>query len=344
MPTITLKDSDQAIIAGQPAPSVSIIIVTYNSSGEIENCLNSLTKERGSLTQEIIVVDNGSTDETVEIIRDKFPHVRLYDTGENLGFAKACNFAAAQSKAPYILQLNPDTIVLDRAIEKLLDFAKKNPRFGYYGGRTLKEDGETLERSSCWGLPSLWSLFMFATGLSTVFKHNGFFDPESLGSWKRDSIREVGVITGCLLLVEKSAWDAIDGFDEHYWLYGEDADLSKRAKEAGFRPVIYPEAVVIHEIGQSSTASKKTVWLHQGKVSYLKRNWSPITSRLGIFLLKTGIFLRATAYKLKGSADNQWISCWKTRKEWDQGHTKGEELASLDIENRLTHRSEPTKE
>lgn len=299
---------------------VAVIIVTYNSANQIIGCLNSVYANGGRIKKEVIVVDNGSQDETVSIIKARFPQVRLFDTGNNLGFAKACNYAAKRTQADYVLQLNPDTVVLDRAIERIVAFARKNPKYGYYGGRTLKEDGVTLERSSCWGLPTLWSLMMFATGLSTIFKHNGFFDPESLGSWRRDSIREVGVITGCFLLVERNAWHEIGGFDEHFWLYGEDADLSKRARNAGYRPVIYPNAEVIHEIGQSSTSTRKTIWLHQGKVSYIKCNWSKSASVIGVFLLKCGVLLRASVHRIKGSNDNPWVACWNRRAEWENGH------------------------
>lgn len=300
-------------------PDVSVIIVTFNSEDQIEECLNSVYQNEGSIRQEVIVVDNDSKDKTVEIVRTQFPIVRLLTPRENLGFAKACNYAAQQSEAAYILLLNPDTVVLDKAVERAYNFARKNPEYGYYGGRTLKVD-RSLERSSCWGQPTLWSLFTFATGLSTIFKHNGLFDPESLGSWKRNTVREVGVITGCFLLVEQTAWKAINGFDEHFWLYGEDVDLAIRARKAGYRPVIYPDAVVVHEVGQSSTSAQKSIWLHRGKVSCIKRNWNGFSRTIAIMLLKTGILLRSAAYRILGSPENHWVACWSRRAEWERGH------------------------
>ncbi|MBC2608243.1 glycosyltransferase family 2 protein [Pelagicoccus albus] len=302
---------------------VSVVIVTYNSEEQIAPCLKSLHSEVREVQLETVVVDNGSQDSTVSIVKSQFPSVVLLDTKENLGFAKACNLAVQKSTGDFILLLNPDTVTLDGAVDKVVKFALAEPSYGFYGGQTLKEDGVTLERSSCWGLPSLWSMFTFATGLSTIFKHNGFFDPESLGKWKRDSVREVGVITGCFLLATREAWDSIEGFDEHFWLYGEDVDLSLRAKKAGYHPVIYPKAKVIHEIGQSSTSAQKGVWLQQGKVSYLKRNWSAPASFLGLILLNIGVAVRAFAYGLKGDQENQWVASWKRRSEWKNGHTKG---------------------
>lgn len=305
---------------GAQATDVSVVIVAYNSAGQIRECLASVVEQRGQLSQEIIVVDNNSSDDTAAIIESEFPEVKLHAKSDNIGFAKACNFAASESDSDYLLLLNPDTVVLDKAVEKVVQFARQNPKYGYYGGRTLKEDGKTLEPSSCWDQPSLWSQLTFATGLSTLFRHNSFFDPESIGSWQRDSIREVGVITGCFLLVEKKAWQEIGGFDEHYWLYGEDVDLAYRARKAGFSPVIYPEAVVIHEVGQSSTSAQKIIWLYRGKVSLIKRNWNGLTRSLGLGLQKLGVALRALPAIVSGKKDNKWAVAWKRRSEWQDGH------------------------
>ncbi len=301
---------------------VAIIIVTYNSEKQISDCLESIIAQTTEVNFEIVVVDNLSADSTPTIVKKSFPDVQLIEPGRNLGFAKAVNLAAKQVDSQYLLLLNPDTQILDHAVDKVYAFAIAYPEHGFYGGRTLKEDGTTLEPSSCWGQPTLWSLFSFATGLSTIFKHNSFFDPESLGSWQRNTVREVGVITGCFLLVEKTAWDAIEGFDEHYWLYGEDVDLAMRASKAGYRPVICPDAVVVHEIGQSSTSGQKMIWLYRGKVSLIKRHWGGLARSLALTFLKSGVRLRALAYGLKGDKGNAWVTGWARRTEWEQGHTE----------------------
>ena len=304
----------------EKSPDVSVIIVTYNSDGQIADCLQTLIRQRDQISQEVIVVDNNSQDKTVDIIRKQFPSVRLFTPGENLGFAKAVNFAARQSDARYFLLLNPDTVVLDHAVDKVHAFAEQNPQYGFYGGKTLKEDGKTLERSSCWGQPTVWSLFLFATGLSTVFRHNSVLDPESLGPWQRDSVREVGVITGCFLLAKREAWQKVGGFDEHFWLYGEDVDLAMSARADGYRPVITPDAVTIHEVGQSSTSTQKMIWLHRGKVSLIKKHWTGLSRTAAFFFLKTGVAIRALVYRLAGKSYNEWVQGWKRRTEWQNGH------------------------
>lgn len=304
------------------AADVAIIIITYNSEDQIEECLNSALKERESIEQEIIVIDNQSQDETTKVIKEKFPDIRLIEPGENLGFAKGVNYAANQTDAKYLLLLNPDTVVTDHAIDRVHSFAVDNPKYGYYGGRTLKPD-LSLEPSSCWGQPTLWSLFSFMTGLSAVFKRTMLFDPESLGTWKRDSIKEVGVITGCFLLVERTAWEKIEGFDEHFWLYGEDVDLAMRARKAGYKPVIFPEAIVVHEVGQSSTSAQKMIWLYRGKISLINKHWSGLSGVLARNFLKYGVGLRAMLYSLMGkTTEHHWIAGWKRRAEWLCGHPK----------------------
>ncbi len=299
---------------------VAVVIVTYNSEAQIAGCLESVLSQTDSVNIEILVVDNQSQDRTVSIIRSDFTSVRLFEPSSNLGFAKAVNFAVTQTSAPYVLLLNPDTEVLDHAIDKVHSFAQANPQYGFYGGRTLKDDRFSLEPSSCWGQPSPWSLFLFATGLSTLFKGNAFFDPESLGSWKRNSVREVGVITGCFLLAEKEAWDTIGGFDEHFWLYGEDVDLAIRARKAGYRPVITPDAITVHEVGQSSTGNQKMIWLYRGKVSLIKKHWNGIPRILSLAFLKTGVALRALLIRLSGRTQHHWVQGWKHRGEWIEGH------------------------
>lgn len=299
---------------------LSVIIVTYNSSEQIGECLRSVYAECKATRQEIIVLDNNSTDTTVEDIKRDFPEVRLLIPGDNLGFAKGVNEAARHASGKYLLLLNPDTVVKGRALDKIYEFARVNPEYGFYGGRTLKPDG-TLEPSSCWGSPSLWSLTTFAFGLSTAFKRNKWLDPESLGGWQRDTVREVGVITGCLLLVEKSAWQKLRGFDERYFMYGEDADLAERARREGFKPVIYPDAQVIHEVGMSSsTPIHKMRLLYRGKATYARTHWRGLSQVIALDLLVLGVFIRALPAFLTGKKDNRWRMLWEERAIWREGY------------------------
>src|SRR5262249_24325724 len=152
-------------------------------------------------------------------------------------------------------------------------FARKHPEHGIYGGRTLNPDGST-NPGSCWGRSTLWSLFCFASMLSTAFKRSRTFDPETLGQRERDSVREVDIVTGCFLLVPKGTWNALGGFDPRFFMYGEDADLALRAAEAGLRPIVTPDSVITHEVGASSKVrSDKLILLFQSKATLVRKHW-----------------------------------------------------------------------
>jgi GT2 family glycosyltransferase len=287
--------------------------------------LESVISGRKEVRQQIIVVDNDSKDHTVEFIRSHFPEVELVVPGANLGFAAGVNLGASHADADFVLLLNPDTVILNHAVDEIVGFARENPGHGLYGGRTLQPDG-SLEPSSCWGEPSLWSMAMFGFGLTTLAPKNRWLDPESLGDWQRDSVREVGVITGCFLLAPKAVWDELGGMDERYFMYGEDVDFAMRARRAGYRPVICPDAELVHEVGQcSETPVHKTLLLYRGKASLVRTHWRGPAKWLGLFFLAAGTGLRAMLSAVlkrprKGDAAGRWQTLWRERKTWLRGY------------------------
>ncbi|WP_035611315.1 glycosyltransferase family 2 protein [Haloferula sp. BvORR071] len=307
---------------------VAIVIVSYNSKDHIGECLESVFTQRKSVTQQVIVVDNKPGDGTAEYVRENYPQVQLVQPGENLGFAKGVNLGVKHADAEFVLLLNPDTQILDHAVDTIVEFARKNPDHGLYGGRTLRPDG-SLEPSSCWGLPTLWSMTLFAFGLTTIAPRNRFLDPESLGSWKRDTVREVGVITGCFLLSPLEVWNKLGGLDERYFMYGEDADLAMRAHAAGYRPVICPDAKLVHEVGGcSDTPVHKTKLLYKGKASLVRTHWTGVEQQLGLFFLATGTGLRAAISRVRKSpgrndSAGRWQTLWQEREDWLQGYGAG---------------------
>lgn len=310
---------------------VAIVIVTYNSEGHIAPCLESVFAQRKSVSQQVIVVDNSPNDRTVDFIRANFPEIELVVPGANLGFAKGVNLGVKHSNAEFVLLLNPDTILLENAVDIIVDFARRNPGHGLYGGRTQTPEGD-LDPSSCWGLPSLWSLGMFACGLTTFASGNPWLDPESLGKWQRDTVREVGVITGCFLLATTAVWNELGGLDERYFMYGEDADLAMRAHGAGYRPVICPDARLVHEVGAcSDTPVHKMLLLFKGKASLVRMHWKGPAQSLGLFFLAAGTGLRAMLSNFKSPSDGngsaaRWQTVWRERKDWLQGY--GDEASS----------------
>jgi GT2 family glycosyltransferase len=301
------------------SPDVSILIVTYRCRDAARACLASL-RDTVSFPHEVIVLDNASGDGTVEMVRDEFPEVRLIASDENLGFALGCNRAAEAGRGEYLLLLNPDTVAHPGAVENLAAFARAYPEHGLYGGRTLDPDG-SVNPGSCWGAPTLWSLFCFATLLTSAFKRTRLFDPESLGGWKRDTVREVDIVTGCLLLAPRTLWEDLGGFDTRFFMYGEDADLSLRAAALGYRPAITPDAVVTHEIGVSSAAREdKLMLLFRGKATLLRKHWRGLRLRLGLGLLAAGLGLRSLLSRGRGAEPSPWTQVWRSRAEWLAGY------------------------
>lgn len=297
---------------------VAVIIVNFNTRDETIESVRSLI-EATTRPLEIVVVDNGSVDGSADALRKRFPAIAVVEAGANLGFAAGVNLGVAHSTAPWVLLLNPDTVVLDGAVDAITRFAEQHPHHGVYGGRTLRPDG-TTDPSSCWGAMTPWSLTSFALGLSTAFKRSRVFDPESLGRWERDTVREVPVITGCLLLVSRSNWDRLGGMDERFFLYGEDAELSARALRSGLRPVIVPDAVIVHAVGGSTSSSgRKMSMVMAGKVTVLRLTWSRPAAFFGVALLQTGAALRALPQILRRS-EGTWVEVWRRRRDWRPGY------------------------
>lgn len=298
--------------------TLSVIIVNYNTRAATLECIASVLKHSPDDT-EVIVVDNGSDDGSADAFRDSYPDIVVDAATENLGFARGVNRGVAQATGEHVVLLNPDTLVLPGALESLQTFAADYPQYGVYGGRTLRRDG-SLERSSAWGAPTLWSLFCFATGLSTAFRGSAMFDPESLGKWRRDTVREVPIVTGCLLLMRRDEWNRLGGMDETFFLYGEDAEFCIRATHHGWRPVIVPNATIIHDVGGSTRVSSfKMALVLAGKTTLLRRVWTAPRARVGIALLVTGVGLRAILGRGGDQRDGPWSTAWNRRGDWLPG-------------------------
>ncbi len=183
------------------APVLSILVVSYNTRAMTLDCLRSVVAETRT-PYELIVLDNASADGSAEAVAAEFPQARLIASPENLGFAEGNNVAARDARGEYLLLLNPDTLVLRGALDKLLAFAKEKPQAGIWGGRTLYADG-SLNPFSCWRRLDLWALAMRATGLVSLFRESPIFNAEAYGGWRRDTVRGVDIVTGCLFLIRR---------------------------------------------------------------------------------------------------------------------------------------------
>jgi hypothetical protein len=302
---------------------VSVIVISYNTRELTMDCLRSVCAEMRTMRGEIIVFDNASTDGSAEAIAAEFSAVTLLPSACNVGFARANNLAARHATGEFLLLLNPDTVVLEGAISTLVSFARRRTDGGVFGGRTLYGDG-TLNETSCFDLPTPWSLFCAAIGLSSVFPRRRLFNGDLIGGWARDSVRAVGVVTGCFLLVRRSLWDRLGGFDESFFMYSEDTDLCCRAWKTGHACLHCPDATIIHYGGRSEVCrANKMVKVLGAKKKFLQKHWSPTRAAFGVLMLELYVLNRLIAQALlrfisarNKAAYGQWREVWLRRHEW----------------------------
>jgi N-acetylglucosaminyl-diphospho-decaprenol L-rhamnosyltransferase len=303
-------------------PDVSVVIVSYNTRELTLRCLGRLLDSRtADVSFDVTVVDNASSDGSADAIAQAFSEVRLIRLTENVGWGRGVNRGAVASTGEYLLLLNPDTAPVGRPVAELHRFARQNPRHRIYTGRTLHADG-TDDMYCCWGLPSLRGYLGFATGLSTVFPHSRLTNPEGLPGYDRRSVREVPAVSGCSMLIERELFNQLGGFDPQFFLYSDDIDLCARAAALGARPVVVPDAAVIHVGGASSSSEGQRIRILRGKATYVRRHWSRPRARIALGLLKAGVGLRAAGKTVLGrdrSRGVDWVAVWHDRHTWSAG-------------------------
>ncbi len=293
---------------------LSVVIVSWNVREDLKECLQSLlgtgnlglvTGEQG-LSVEVIVVDNASTDGTVEMVRREFPQVRLIVNSENLGYTKANNIGIKQSRGKYILLLNPDTIVKADALRALVDCAEAHPDAGIIGAKLLNPDGSI--QPSARSFPDMGAGLFRNTFLGRLFPNNPFVRRYLMTNFGYDEVREVDWVSGAAMLVRRELFERIGLLDERFWAYCEDVDLCWRAWQSGFKVLFCPNAVTVHKIGRSSDQRlvpsliqhHKSMWLFYLK-NYRKRYpliLLPLIG-LGILVRLSGALLRVLFHRLR---------------------------------------------
>lgn len=309
-------------------PVVSVLVISYNTREMTLDCLRSL-RDQTDTPHEVIVVDNNSQDGSAEAIAAEFPEIDLVARPDNLGFAGGNNLAATRARGTYILLLNPDTVVLDHAIDRLVAFAERRPEAGIWGGRTVFAD-LSLNPDCCWQRMTLWNTFCRTSGLTAIFRGSTFFNAEAYGDWQRDSERAVDIVQGSFFLIRRAFWNELGGFDPKFFMYGEEADLCLRARTRGARPRMTPEATIIHYGGASDTVrSDKMVKLLAGKMGLINRHFPAWQKPLGRALYTAYPLSRMIATCTLGAATGNsgtresaasWTEIWRRRRDWQKGY------------------------
>lgn len=271
---------------------VSVVIVNWNTCDILRDCLASIYENTRNLEFEVIVADNASTDGSVDMVKSEFPHVKIIANAENCGFAAANNQGIAVAKGRYVLLLNSDTIVLDSAIAKTVSFADAHLDAAVVGCRVLNRD-RTLQLT-CFMFPSILNMFLSSTYSYKIFSHSKFFGRERMMWWQRNDVREVEVITGCFMLVQRKAIDEVGVMDERFFMYGEETDWCYRFKQAGWRLLFTPDAEIIHFGAASSKQIKPQMILQLwGSILlFFKKHKNPLVYAMACSLVAMFFILR----------------------------------------------------
>lgn len=230
---------------------VSVVIINYKVLHFLEQCLDSVMQATQGVDAEIIVVDNASNDGCKVAITHKFPGVICIENDVNIGFGRANNQGIAIAKGKYILILNPDTLIPENAIVACFDFMKSNPDAACVGVKMIDGQGEFLPESKR-SLPTPWVSFCKIVGLSTLFPHSKWLAQYHLGYLDNNKTHQVDVLSGAFMFADATVLKSIEGFDEAYFMYGEDVDLSYRFTLVGKKNYYFPEVTVLHYKGEST--------------------------------------------------------------------------------------------
>lgn len=277
---------------------LSVAVVSWNTRDVLDQCLKSVFDTLGKLEAEVIVVDNASTDESVDMVRSQYPLVRLIENPDNVGFPRANNQAFKISQGRRFLLLNPDTICLPNALPMLVDFLDKRPKVGVVGPLALNPD-RTLQYS--------WARFPTLLHES-IGKLDRRIEPSGILPVTADEVRAVGPfrtdwVGGCCLMIRREAVEQIGLMDEGFFMYSEETDWCYRLK-TGWETWVEPGAEIVHIGGQSSNQASSTTADHliASKVRYFRKHhgWASATT-LGFMLRARQLIRRA----LKTPADSE---------------------------------------
>lgn len=255
---------------------VSIIILSYNTKELLRECLKSLYKNIKGVDPEVIVVDNASTDGSVEMVRNNFRNVVLVENKKNVGFSKGNNIGAKIAKGEYLLFLNSDTEVRDNGLLEMLEFLETHPGVGILGGRLRNNDGSLQKSAGVFY--NLFNVFLM------------LFGGERIGMLRKSPshIMQVDWVSGAFMMIRKELFEKLKGFDEKLFMYMEDMEICFRAKKLGFSTFFYPNVNMLHKELGSSNRAFAILHIYEGLLYFYKKHKSRFEYQLarGLLLIK----------------------------------------------------------
>lgn len=244
---------------------ISLVIVNYNTREELKSALRSIYALNGADELEVLVVDNGSADGSQEMVRSEFPGAHLVINEENRGYSQACNLGIMHTDAPYVMMLNSDIEFKESGPRELVEFLESHPRVGAVGPQLLNRDGSL--QHSCRNFPSLLESLGHAF-LGDLFPRNPFTRSYHMVDFDHTRASSVDWVSGAAMMLRRSAYEEVGGFDEGYFMYVEDVDLCWRLREAGWETYYYPEVKVVHHIARASSQHSTRMLYHHHRSMY----------------------------------------------------------------------------
>ncbi len=252
---------------------ISVAVISYNARHHLEACLASIQAENA---MDVIVVDNGSTDGSIEMVQTRFPQFRLHVCDTNVGYGAAANTAVASSQAEYVLLLNSDTLLQSGALDDLCCYLDRHPRCGIVGPRMLNPDGSL--QPSCYSFPTPFNLLVRYTSLGILFWRLPYLKRRHLHGWDHSCSMVVPWVLGAAIVVRREAFVAINGFDDSFFMYSEDVDLCYRMHRANWEVRYCPRAEVVH-VREGSTAQYREAMqaqLYASRDRYYRMHYSGV--------------------------------------------------------------------
>lgn len=285
---------------------LSFIIVNYNVKEFLVNLISSINKSRVGIDSEIIVVDNCSDDGSQELIAFRYPDVIFIENGENLGFGRANNIGMERASGRYLVLINPDVLVREDTFRLMLRFFEEHQDCGLAGCKVLNPDG-SLQLACRRGFPGPWTSFTKITGLSRLFPKSRLFARYNMTYLDENETCQVDAISGAFMMLKREVFSEVGGFDERFFMYGEDLDLCYRIKSAGYNVYYFHGTEIIHYKGESTKRSGidetkefyQAMHLFVGKhfSSFLPLEWA---LQFAVFLRKMFAFLHVFQMALLG--------------------------------------------
>ncbi|HSV75833.1 MAG TPA: glycosyltransferase [Bacteroidales bacterium] len=274
---------------------LSVVIVNYNVAYFLDQCLKSVFRSGKGIAMEVIVVDNNSVDNSLEMLQKNYPEVRVIANPKNVGFSKGCNQGIEVSQGRHVLLLNPDTVVEDQTFEQVVRFMDDHPDAGGLGVKMLDGQGRFLPESKR-SLPTPAVAFYKIFGLSRLFPRSRTFNRYHLGYLDPDQIHEVEVLAGAFMLLRREALDKTGCLDESFFMFGEDIDLSYRLIKAGYKNYYFPKTRIIHYKGESTKkASLNYVYMfYSAMVIFASKHFTKKRAKVFSLVINSAIFLRAS--------------------------------------------------